>query len=191
MEQLQWMFSLLYLLPDWVWHLTVLAGIVGLAISLLIRFIPFIGVYKLPLQIISLILLLLGAYLEGGMDCRNAGKVQNEAFRQAEEKGQQATAVIDNEVKDKNTQIAANTEKQIEYVDRIKTVVKNVPGPKIVETLVKDMSPEERAKYEAKSKEEKDKYEKQILELQQNLQNCPIPSLIIEEMNKAAKGDKK
>lgn len=191
MDQLDIVWAAILLVPDFIWHLAVILGITGLLLSSLIRFIPLIGFYKFLIQVISFILLLVGTYMEGGMSCRNAGKEQNTNFRKAEENAKDINKKLDSEINNNINNASANTENQVQYVDRIQTVIKTVPGPKVVETLVKDMSPEERAKYEAKSKDEKDKYEKQILELQQSLQNCPIPTLVIEEMNKAAKGDKK
>jgi hypothetical protein len=191
MEQLSWMFSFLFLVPDIVWHITVAAGIVGLLISIFIRFIPFLGLYKFPIQIISMLALLAGTYMEGGMDCRNAGKEQDEKFRAAENKAKEANDKLQAAMQSRSDQIATQTDQQVKYIDRVKTVVQTVPGEKILETVVKDMSPEERAKYEAKSKEEKEEFERQLKLLQNNLKNCPVPVIILEEMNKAAKGDAK
>ena len=71
---------------------------------------------------------------------------------------------------------------QIQYIDRI------VQGDTIKETVVKDMTPEQRAEFE-----------KKVAELQTSIKNCPVPKIVIEEHNKAAiraindaaKGEKK
>ena len=54
-------------LPFWVFHLLVVAGFVGLAASLVLKFIPFISTYRLPIQVTSIAVLVFGVYMEGGI----------------------------------------------------------------------------------------------------------------------------
>jgi len=54
-------------LPFWIFHLIVLVGIGGILASGVIKFIPFISTYKLPIQVASVILLVFGVYMEGGV----------------------------------------------------------------------------------------------------------------------------
>jgi len=54
-------------LPFWIFHLIVLVGIGGILASGVIKFIPFISNYKLPIQVASVILLVFGVYMEGGV----------------------------------------------------------------------------------------------------------------------------
>ena len=54
-------------LPFWVFHLLVVAGFVGLAASLVLKFIPFISTYRLPIQVASIVILVFGVYMEGGI----------------------------------------------------------------------------------------------------------------------------
>ncbi len=58
---------LLDFLPFWIFHLIVLAGIGGILASAVLKFIPFISNYKLPIQVGSAILLAFGLYMEGGV----------------------------------------------------------------------------------------------------------------------------
>jgi hypothetical protein len=58
-------------------------------------------------------------------------------------------------------------EKQIQYIDRV------IKGDTV--EITKDMSEEQRAEFAAKQKE-----------LEDNLKNCKVPKLIVEELNKAA-----
>lgn len=58
---------LLQWLPDWVFHLILLVGIVGLGASFVLKFIPFVSEYKLPIQVASGILIALGIYMEGAI----------------------------------------------------------------------------------------------------------------------------
>jgi hypothetical protein len=58
---------LLDFLPFWIFHLVVLIGIGGILASTVLKFIPFISNYKLPIQVGSAILLAFGLYMEGGV----------------------------------------------------------------------------------------------------------------------------
>jgi len=54
-------------LPFWVFHLVLLAGVVGLFVSFFVGSIPFINTYLLPVKIASAFLLIFGLYMEGGI----------------------------------------------------------------------------------------------------------------------------
>lgn len=54
-------------LPFWVFHLIVLAGIGGLIASFVLKFIPFVTQYRLPIQAAAIIALVFGVYMEGGI----------------------------------------------------------------------------------------------------------------------------
>lgn len=58
---------LLDFLPFWIFHLIVLAGIGGILASTVLKFIPFISNYRLPIQVASIIALSFGLYMEGGV----------------------------------------------------------------------------------------------------------------------------
>ena len=54
-------------LPFWVFHLIVVTGFIGLAASLVLKFIPFVSLYRLPIQVASIAILVFGVYMEGGI----------------------------------------------------------------------------------------------------------------------------
>jgi len=54
-------------LPFWIFHLLVVVGFAGLAASLVLKFIPFISTYQLPIQVASIVILVFGVYMEGGI----------------------------------------------------------------------------------------------------------------------------
>jgi len=58
---------LLDFLPSWLFHLITLAGIGGILASAVLKFIPFISNYKLPIQVGSVIILAFGLFMEGGI----------------------------------------------------------------------------------------------------------------------------
>lgn len=55
------------ILPEPAIHAIVLLGIVGIVAGFLLGVIPFIGKYKLPIQVISLLVFAIGLYLEGAL----------------------------------------------------------------------------------------------------------------------------
>ena len=63
---------LLNWLPDFVIHLMVIAGVLGIIASWFFGFIPFVSQYKLPIQIISIIVLVFGIWTEGANSNNNA-----------------------------------------------------------------------------------------------------------------------
>jgi hypothetical protein len=54
-------------LPFWVFHLVLLAGVVGLFVSFFVGSIPFINKYVIPVKVGSAFLLVCGLYMEGGI----------------------------------------------------------------------------------------------------------------------------
>ena len=58
---------ILSFLPEYVTHVIFFAGVVGTIAGFILGFIPFIATYKLPIQIISILVLSFGLYLEGGL----------------------------------------------------------------------------------------------------------------------------
>lgn len=63
---------LLNWLPDFVIHLIVIAGVFGIIASWFFGFLPFINQYKLPVQIISIIVLIIGIWFEGAISNNNS-----------------------------------------------------------------------------------------------------------------------
>ena len=54
-------------LPFWIFHLIVLVGIGGLITSLVLKFIPFVSMYRVPIHVASISILVFGVYMEGGI----------------------------------------------------------------------------------------------------------------------------
>ena len=63
-------------LPFWIFHLVVVAGFVGLAASLVLKFIPFVSTYRLPIQVASIAILVFGVYMEGGIATQEKWQVR-------------------------------------------------------------------------------------------------------------------
>jgi hypothetical protein len=54
-------------LPSWIFHLVLLAGVVGLFVSFFVGSIPLVNKYLLPVKVASSFLLVFGLYMEGGI----------------------------------------------------------------------------------------------------------------------------
>ena len=113
MWQFQWMVSLI---PDsillWFIHILLLVGVVGTVAGFFIKFIPFVNTYRLPVQITSVVLLVLGVYFKGGYATEMAWR---EKIKAAEERA----AIAEEKAKETNTKI------QTKIVEKIKVVKQN------------------------------------------------------------------
>ena len=65
---------LLNFLPDFVFHLMVIFGLLGLLASQFFSFIPFVSSYTTPIKIISIILLVVGVWFEGAINNNDSWK---------------------------------------------------------------------------------------------------------------------
>ena len=131
MWQIMWVLSLL---PDWFYHLITIAGILGVIAAWVLKFIPFISTYKLPIQVGSIIAVLFGVWMEGG--------IVNEAKWQARVKElEEKVAVAEAQSKEENVKIVTKVIKKtqivkvrgndiVKYVDReiVKYDTKFAPG---------------------------------------------------------------
>lgn len=104
----------------WVINIVLLAGIVGTIAGFFIKFIPFVNTYRLPVQIISIVLLVVGVYWKGGygveMEWRSRVAEAEEKVRIAEQQAAEANANIKTKIVEK---IKVVKEQQVIYKDRI------------------------------------------------------------------------
>jgi hypothetical protein len=56
---------ILNFLPDWIFHFILLSGIGGLIASYLMKFIPFVYVYKTPIQLVSIVAIVGSTFMIG------------------------------------------------------------------------------------------------------------------------------
>lgn len=123
-------------LPEFVVHLIFLAGVVGTIAGFVLGFIPFVSKYKLPIQIISLLLLSLGVYLEGGLaekakwELRVKEMEAKVAAAQAE--SQKTNVQIVEKIVTEKEYIKVKGAKVVEYIDReVKVFDSNCTVPEV------------------------------------------------------------
>lgn len=112
-------------LPDFVPHLIVLLGILGIIITsvpLVWRLLPGASAYQLVIQLFSVALLGFGLYLEGGLSNEASWKAKVAALElkvaKAEAKAAQINTVIETEYVTKKQIIKQKGDTITEYIDR-------------------------------------------------------------------------
>ena len=129
MGQVGWMLSLI---PDslfvWMYYIMLTLG-VGLYIaSKLIKWIPLMGQYKLPAELVGVVLLVVGAYFYGGHGVQQAWLARvaelEAKVKIAEEKSQKVNTIIQEKVVTKIKVVKENV-----YVNR--EIIKEVAGKQL------------------------------------------------------------
>jgi flagellar biosynthesis component FlhA len=163
---------ILTVLPEWVTHAIFAVGVLGTIAGFILGFVPFIRAYKFAIQVISLLILTLGVYLEGGLadnkEWQLKVKEMEAKLAQAEAKSSEKNIEIQEKIVEKTKIVKEKGNDIIKYVDKwnTKEIIKEVEGPERVR------------------REEVIKY----------IENCPVPKELVDIHNQAAelnKGDKK
>ena len=161
---------ILSILPDAAIHLIFILGILGTIAGFVLGFIPFVKTYQFAIQICSIVILVFGVYLEGGLaenkEWELKVKEMEAKVAQAEAQSANKNTEIQEKVVEKTKVIREKGRDIIKYVDRwnTKEVIKEVEGPERIR------------------REEVIKY----------IENCPVPKEMINihnqatELNKAA-----
>ena len=156
---------------EFVINAVLIGSIIGIAIGFVGSKLPFVGSYSTIIKYASIVFFCIGLYWKGGFSVEEEWRARVEEMQAkvklAEEQSKQANEQLENKIVEKTKIVREKGKIQIEYINRL------VEG-KTVE-IVKDMSEEQKKEFLAKQKE-----------LQDALQNCPVPRIIIEEHNKAA-----
>jgi hypothetical protein len=125
-----WLMSLAWsIIPDgfivWVINTVLLTGLVATLVSFFIKFIPFVNSYKLPIQILGIVLLAIGLFFKGGyateMMWRERVAAMEEKIAAAEVKSAKTNTVIQKVYVDK-VKVVRDTQYVIQ--ERIKEVEK-------------------------------------------------------------------
>jgi len=124
-------------LPDFVFHLILIAGVLGLLASWVLKFIPFIATYRLPMQVAGILLTVLGVWYEGGIAKDTEWKVRVAELEvkvaQAEAKSATENVKIVTKVVKQLELVRTRGNDVIQYVDREIVKYDNVcPMPKEV-----------------------------------------------------------
>ncbi len=113
---------ILDILPEFFIHGMLLLGIGGIVAGFVLGFLPVINTYKIPIQIISIILTVFAVYMEGGLAVKYKQKVEiaelKEKLAKAEAKAAKVNTEIVTKILTKKQIVKEKSETIIEYVDR-------------------------------------------------------------------------
>ena len=122
MWQIQW---LLQLIPDgifvWITYLLFGAGVLLYVASKLVSWIPLMGQYRLPAELVGIVALVIAAYFYGGISYREQIAEMKQRIKVAEEKSQQVNTVIETKIVEKVKVVKQNV-----YITR--EIVKEAAG---------------------------------------------------------------
>jgi uncharacterized membrane protein len=98
-------------LPNWIFYGIFFAGLLGLLATYVMKFIPFVYVYRTPIQAISILAIAIGTYMSGA--------ISNEESWQAKVKEMEAkVAAAEIESQKENVKIVEKIVKKTEYITR-------------------------------------------------------------------------
>jgi len=63
---------LINILPDWIFYFILCLGILGVIASIVLTFVPFIQKYRILIQVVSILLLVMGVWYAGAISNNNA-----------------------------------------------------------------------------------------------------------------------
>ena len=119
---------ILHFLPDafieWIVNVILIAGTLTTVAGFFVRFIPFVNTYRIPLQVLGIVLLTIGVYFKGGYSTEMAWR---ERVREAEAR----VAAAEKRSAETNTEIITK------LVTRIKVIHKQ--GQDIVNYIDRDV----------------------------------------------------
>lgn len=112
-------------LPNWLFHLVVIIGLAGVVVGQFFVFIPFIRQYLLPIRVVSIIILAIGVYFEGGISNEEKWLARVHELelkiKEAEVKSAQVNTQIVTKYVDRVKVIKEKQDARVEYVDRFIT----------------------------------------------------------------------
>ena len=98
-------------LPDWIFYGIFFAGLLGLLATYVMKFIPFVYVYRTPIQAASILAIAIGTYMSGA--------ISNEESWQARVKEMEAkVAAAEVQSVKENVKIVEKVVKKTEYITR-------------------------------------------------------------------------
>ena len=132
---------ILSILPDAAIHLIFILGILGTIAGFVLGFIPFVKTYQFAIQICSIVVLVFGVYLEGGLaenkEWELKVKEMEAKVAQAETQSANTNIEIQEKIVEKTKVIREKVKDIIKYIDKevvkkeeVIKYIENCPVPK-------------------------------------------------------------
>ena len=128
---------LLQWLPNWIFYAVLLAGVFGLVVSYLVRFlsfIPFLYMYKTPIQLGSIAAIVIGTFMSGAIHDNEAWEARVKEMEAkvaaAEVQSKEENVKIVTKIVTKTQVVKTRGQDIVKYVDReiVKYDTKFAPG---------------------------------------------------------------
>jgi hypothetical protein len=101
---------ILKFLPDWIFYAVLLIGIAGAVASVVLKFIPFVSRYRIPIQVVSAVMIVFGVYMAGAISNESAWQARVTELQlkiaQAETQSAEANSEIKSKLAQKEKEIA-------------------------------------------------------------------------------------
>ena len=124
----------LSLLPSIVFHAILAAGLLFIFVSMVLKVVPFVSTYYIPIRIVGFVLFVLGVYFEGGLGIQAAMmervKEMEAKVAAAEAESKKENIKIQEKIVYKQTIVREKGAEVIKYIDReiVKYDTKFAPG---------------------------------------------------------------
>jgi uncharacterized membrane protein len=109
-------------LPNWIFYAIFFAGLLGLLATYVMKFIPFVYVYRTPIQAISILAIVIGTYMSGAISNEEAWQAKVKEMEAkvaaAEVKSVKENIKIVEKVVTKTEYITRRGQDIIQYVDK-------------------------------------------------------------------------
>lgn len=115
---------ILQFLPDWFYYGILAIGLIGLAVTYLLKFIPVpaIFIYRTPIQLISIAMIAFGVYMTGAIANEQMWKDRvaqlEKEYAESQVKSEKVTTEVVTKYITKREIIKQRGEDQIRYIDR-------------------------------------------------------------------------
>ena len=133
---------ILNFLPDWIFHFILLAGIGGLIASYLMKFVPFVYMYKTPIQLVSVVAIVGSTFMLGAawndQAWRDRVAEMEQKVAAAEVKSVEENVKIVTKIVKKTEIVRIKGEEIVKYID--KEIVKYNDRCEIPEDFVKTLN---------------------------------------------------
>jgi len=121
-------------LPNWIFYGIFFVGLLGLLATYVMKFIPFVYVYRTPIQAVSVLAIAIGTYMSGAISNEEAWQARVKEMEAkvaaAEAESQKENVKIVEKVVTKTQIVRTRGEDIVKYVDKeiVKYDTKFLPG---------------------------------------------------------------
>ena len=136
-------------MPYWIFYAIFFLGVIGFIASLVMRFIPVVYMYKTPIQVVSIILIVIGTYMSGAISNEEAwqARVKELEVKVAESEAKAAkenTKIVekivykDKIVKEKGDEIVKYIDREVVKKEEVVKFIENCPIPNEIVNIHND-----------------------------------------------------